>query len=71
MILPDKKLRSTEVKKHKTVIVNMNLYNELNSIKKRNNFRSISDVISTLLGLAKFDAELKRLLRGDNVSNAT
>jgi len=64
MKLPNKVFKNTEEKKHKTVIVNMSLYNELNSIKKANNLRSISETISVLLGLARFDAELKRLLRG-------
>jgi len=64
MKLPAKVFKATEEKKYKTVIVNMSLYNELNSIKKANNLRSISETIGVLLGLARFDAELKRLLRG-------
>ena len=57
--------RKTEDKQYKSVNLSLNLHRDLNSIKKRNNMSSINEVVQTLLGLARFDAELQKLLKGN------
>ena len=49
---------------HKSIIVNIALFNDLKVIKKRNNLQSISQVIDLLHGLAMFNDKLSILLKG-------
>ena len=53
----------TAGKKHKAIMVDMDLYLHLNDLKRRHKLKSLSKVVQLLSELATFDKQLSKLLK--------